>query len=719
VTSKLSGFLDSRDFFLEILVLQFVFSIVVFLNIPVATQILGFIDLMFVPGIVFLKLLKLEDLQQLEIVLFSAGFSVAFLMIAGLLLNEAASLVGISRPLTELPLMITLNSVVVLASCFVSSQSRIGGVARVSAQIIESLKLIIHAPLIILFILLPFLSVLGTIWMNAYENNIILLLMIVTVSVLLIICAIREKLLPPKLYPIAIFMIALALLFQSSLISKYIVNNGSDILNEYSVFKATQKMGRWNPVLPQAVSNSLYGRYNDMLSITILPTIFTDLLNIDTVWVFKVLAPIIFSLVPLALYQMWQTRVGTKGALISAFFFMSQQTFYTEMLGLVRQMVAEFFFVLLFLVVLKTKMSGLKKMVCFVTFSTALIVSHYALSAIFLFFISLAWVALIVVRRPSSKMTLTAIALFLVLMFTWYIHTSNSATFGSFLDFGANVYNQLNQWANPTSRGTTVMTGLGMETAPSVLNSISRGFAYLTEFLVIVGFVGMVTRRVKGNVDREYLTFTSLAIILLAALIVVPALANTLNMTRFYHILLFFLAPLALLGAGFLVNLVFKRKTEFLTVILLMIILVPYFLFQTNFLYEVTGSDSWSIPLSMYRMQALRLYGHQGYIDESSALGAQWLSEKVEIENTEVYADVWARGSALAYYDVLFEGDVTVLSNTTKVVANGIIYLDRMNLANGTMVTSHYYWNIFEMHFLNNMSKIYSNGGSEVYINPH
>jgi hypothetical protein len=30
--------------------------------------------------------------------------------------------------------------------------------------------------------------------------------------------------------------------------------------------------------------------------------------------------------------------------------------------------------------------------------------------------------------------------------------------------------------------------------------------------------------------------------------IVLPALANTFNMTRFYHVLLFFLAPLVLLG---------------------------------------------------------------------------------------------------------------------------------------------------------------------------
>jgi len=81
-----------------------------------------------------------------------------------------------------------------------------------------------------------------------------------------------------------------------------------------------------------------------MLSITILPTIYSSLLNIDPTWTYKILYPPIFSFVPLILFKLWQRKLGSMKAFVASFLLVAQNTFYTEMLGLNRQMIGDLFF---------------------------------------------------------------------------------------------------------------------------------------------------------------------------------------------------------------------------------------------------------------------------------------------------------------------------------------------------------------------------------------
>jgi len=685
-----------------------VYATVIF-DVPVARQVVGFLYFTFIPGLLIIKLLKLDELNGVETVLLSVGLSVAFLMLAGLFINEFCFLFGFSAPLSLMPLIIILNSLILVGGVLIYLRS-------------EDVKLLGDdfpwpSPLALLFVCLPILSVVGAMWVNAYENNSILLFMIIAIALLFVTGVFSKKLLPPKLYPFAVLMIAIAILYHSSLISNYIVPFGSDVPGEYFIFKTIENNAHWSSTPPSFWDIGL-GRLNAMLSVTILPTVYSTLLQIDPTWMFKTLFPLIFAFVPLGLYQIWQTYVSKKYGFISAFLFMAQLPFYTEMLGLNRQMIAELFFVLLLLVTLNKKMKPVNKTICFMIFSFALVVSHYALAEIFLFFISFTLVSLIALKRPSRNITVSMVVFFFVTMFTWYIYTSGSATFDSFLEFGDYVYRQLGDFFNPASRGQTVMTGLGMTESPSIWNTISRMFAYLTQAFIVFGFVSLVTKRTRIRIEKEGLILSLIAMALLAMLILVPGLANTLNMTRFYHILLFFLAPFCAMGAGFIFKLLSKREKEFAVSALLLIVLVPYFLFQTGFVYEVTGSDSWSIPLSGYRMNAFRLYGHYGYTDAQSVYGAQWLSRNVDVEHTQVYADRLSRIAVLTIYGMIYGGYVSTLSNITIVEANGVVYLNTFNVVYGTIVYGGLSQNTSELSSLfNNLNMVYNNGGSEVYKN--
>jgi uncharacterized membrane protein len=687
--------------------LQFVTCIVIFFDIPVARQVIPFLYLTFVPGFVIVKILRMGELNGLETVLFSVGLSIAFLMLGGFLINLFGPLIGISQPLSLIPLMIIINSIILIGEIFVCLRG-------------DSFKLWSHGPIevspfALLFMVLPVLSIVGAIYVNAYANNLLLLFMIIAISLLLIVGVLSKKLLPSKLYPFAILMIAIAILYHSSLISNYILSYGSDLPGEYFVFKITESNAHWNSILPLFFGIG-EGRFNAMLSITILPTIYSILLKIDSTWMFKLLFPLIFAFVPLGLYQIWQTYVSKKYAFISAFLFMAQVTFYTEMLGLTREIIAELFFVLLLLVILNKKMKPVTKMICFMIFSCALVASHYAVAEIFLFFISFTLVMLIVLKRPNKNVTVPMIVFFFVVMFTWYIYTSSSATFNSFVEFGGYVFRQLGDFFNPASRGQTVLIGLGLAESPSIWNTISRIFAYLTQIFIVFGFVGLVTKRTTIRIEKEYFIFGLTAMAFLAILLLVPGLANTLNMARFYHTLLFFLAPFCVVGVVFIVKLLSKREKELAVSALLLVVLVPYFLFQTGFVYEVTRSDSYSIPLSGYRMDALRFYG-SGYANAYSVCGAQWLSKNVVVKNSTLYA-AETSGYVLTIYGMIPQVYVNELSNVTTVADNGVVYLSPLNVIEGVIPFGELSWNSSELSFIfDGLNIIYANGGSEIYKN--
>jgi uncharacterized membrane protein len=128
-----------------------------------------------------------------------------------------------------------------------------------------------------------------------------------------------------------------------------------------------------------------------MLSLVILPVLYSSLLNIDLLLIFKAIYPILFSVVPLCIYQITLEQFNKKTAFLSAFFLVSGFMYYTVMLGLNRQQIAEIF-VVLFLLTMQTKgLSPTNRFILFIVFSFSIVVSHYALTYIFLLLLLLCY----------------------------------------------------------------------------------------------------------------------------------------------------------------------------------------------------------------------------------------------------------------------------------------------------------------------------------------
>lgn len=699
----------SKDFLLFIIFLQVLTFTTTLFDVPVARQVIGFAFYTIIPGLIIIKLLKLENLDGLEKFLLSVGFSIAFLMIGGLLINEIGFALGISEPLSLLPLLIILNVFIFIGAFVVYLRSD-------DVTFLDTKNLSFH-PVVLILVALPIVSIIGALSVNAYHDNSILLALIIAIAVIVALGGISQKFLPKRFYPLALFSIGLALLFHASFISEYICTFGSDVPVEYYVFKSTQNSAYWDSATAYP-GGGTYGRIHSMLSVTVLPTVHSTLLNIDEALIFKLVFPIIFSFVALCLYRSWQGYLGKRLSFIAAFFFIAYNIFYTEMLGLNRQIVAELFFVLLLFVILNKKLKPSNKVICFAILSFGLVTSHYGLSEIFLFLIAFIVILGFVTKRPSRNITPSIVTIFFIIMFTWYIYLSGSAVFDSFVEFSGYLYNQVGGFFDLASRGTTVLRGLGLEAPPTIWNAISRAFAYGTQLLIVVGFLGLITKRVSAHFDKDFITLSFIAMSFLGALLLVPGLANTMNMTRFYHILLIFLAPLSVLGAEVIVKLISKRKNELVISVMLLTLIVPYFVFQTGFVYEVTESEVWSLPLSKDRLDGWSLYRGNGYIDDASVFGAKWLSENVNVRRTTLYADLSSTYNVLTIYGFIYRARIHQLSNTTYVTSNGTIYLSPLNTVYNVVDTQYYRCNTSDLSFLHTMNKIYTNGGSEIYRKP-
>lgn len=692
-----------------ILVSFMAFLTAVVLNMVVAREVLGFLYLTFVPGFLVLRILRVKGFDWTETVSLSAGLSIVFLMLMGLFMNGLGPLIGFLEPLSTPILMVALNIAVLLLCLFDYC------VAKGQRGIVAANHLKLN-PLAIFVFCLPLLSVAGTFLVNASPNSNFLLLSMLLIISLLVVFTASERLVPRRLYPLLLLTIAIALLLHSSLISSHI--NGFDVQHEYRFMETTVASSRWIP--------NVYDKFQSLLSVSVLPAIYCNMLNLDGVWIIKIVFPLVFALVPLVLYTFFKRWVSERIAFLSTFFFMANSVFFTEMLSLGRQMIAELFLVLLLYVLFNKKINGLSKIVLFALFSFGLIASHYAIAFIFMLIILSTWIIISILNRnynvKNAHLKVTHVILYSAMLLCWYIYVSASATFNELVNVWGNVYSSLfTEFFNAGSRGETVLSGIGLSSAPpTIVQLVGRVFFHATEILIVVGFVTLIIKR-KKIFDREYNVILSIGVAFLAMAVLLPNFAGNLGMARLYHVVLLMLAPLCILGCEAIFGFILKNKNQTLRLGLTLIILVPFFLFQTGFIYEATGVESYSIPLSKYRFD-FEQYSGLGLINDRDIFSVKWLSQNDLQGSAIIYSDPLADSQLVrgGYGKFPMNRTEQLLSNITEVKSNSIVYLTWSNFAYGIMENGNFYWNTSQyVHSsLGSMDQIYSSGPCAIYENP-
>ena len=710
------------------------------IHIPIIQQLIGCIFLIFVPGIIMLRILRLHKLGTIETLLYTVGLSIAILMFTGCLINVLYPYFGISKPISFAPLIITISVIILLLCilCYIRDK-------EFAEPVYIDTKEALSLPALFLC-LIPLLAIVGTYLVNFHNTNIILMSLIVIIALTAILIGF-DKFIPSNLYPLAVFTIALSLLYHTSLISMYIW--GWDIHYELYLAKLTKMNSIWDPTMPD--------KCNAMLSIVMLPAIFSIISKIEITWVFKIIYPLFFSLVPLCLYRIFQKQMNDRVAFLSSFFFVSYGIFYLEMLELARQQIAELFFVLFILLMIDKNMDNMKRSLLFIVIGISLSVSHYGLSYIFMFSLIAVWLILIILENPDiqqwrdkiyskynesknviilnnsrppkingRKISSAFVLFFITFTITWYMYVSKSSSFNTIVSIGNQITSSIfTEFLDPKS--SSALNVIISKTV-SPLHNILKYLHFISQFFISIGILTLLLKSKSSIFEKEYAAFSTVNYILCLATIALPFASSCLGTTRLYHITLFFLAPFCIIGGITVFKLISKafkltwtNQCVEISLRIISIFLAIFLLFNSGWIYEVAKDHPGSIALSQESVknhgdsEDINIFYSAHYTDKDIA-AVKWFSENHD-NYTKVYADA-PHLRILNSYGMIPQGYLHLLTNTLETRNGSFIYLGYSNIHYGILygkMLEKNYWNITDISpLLEKQDKIYSNGDGDI-----
>jgi uncharacterized membrane protein len=704
-------------------------DITILLDIPILREIVVFIFLSFIPGFAILRLFKPKETSLLDTILFSVGLSIALVMFMGLLVNELYLFLGLSQPLSVIPLTLAI-SVFTLGVFLIEYRRDSSETFQLKTSLKDELRNV--PPVSIIIVLLPLINALGVLYLNVS----IILVSDAIIAALCVMSAVSRRLVPEKLYPFLIFSISITLICQVLLTSKYIV--GNDVNLEYYVFRLTQISGHWGFLNP--TFNSLAPlTYDSMLSITILPAVYSALMAAQGGIVFKILYPFIFCFVPLTMYRICEKQFGKLIGFLSALFFVFTPTaFYGEPLGLERQIVGELFLILSVFLLINKTIPVTKRKLLLIIFGAALVVSHYSLAYIYLAIIAIVFIISNVKPRRDDILSTVTVLLLFVMTFSWYAIGFNSPLIG-LIDTFKGTFTELTTGAQAAA-GAATNTMLAAPQVFTVATWINLLVSVIANFFLVIGVLAIILRPKGTEISAKYLIMTIIAAIILVTALIAPSIAGTLNFTRFYGITLLILSPCFVLGGQAILEVIgrvwriitrplkrqiaSKSKYKAIVFLLIAITLSAYFLSQVGFVNFVTRGEIHSYNVDFYSMvnsnnTQVKISLYSGYIPEQDVFSATWLS-KYKLETAEVSADSIST-STLWSYGLVPDKLWLSISNTTIPPQGSFVYLDSLNIVNGVITTLYAgSFNTSQISFIRDQSNlVYSNGNSEIlYVAP-
>jgi uncharacterized membrane protein len=692
--------------------------------LPIIRPATGFLILTFIPGMLVLRVLRIHHIGALKTLVYSVGFSLAILMFTGFFINTLYPFYGIFRPISLRPLVFTTSAVIVLLATLAYIRDR-----NFSSPGYLHLRDILSPPVLALS-LLPFGAIAGTYFMNFYGMNGPLMVLLPVVALVPVVVACTPYI-PEKYYPYAVFSVTLTLLYHTALISMYIW--GWDIQYEYHLANTVIQNGFWDP--------NAYSTCNAMLSVNILSTFYSIVLGLGLDWVFKIIYPFLFSLVPLGLYAVFRPRTSGKTAFLACFFFASLFGYYNEMLAVPRQQVAELFLVLIILSMADYNLTRLQRAFSFVVFSMSLVVSHYGLSYIFIFILLIAWTLatlgnrvniqryaegiLAWVRSKSPLLSVLSLQKFIfprkvipfsfilcygVFVLGWYIYTSSSASFDTLVTIAHGITTHLSSdLLDPDAvQGAAIIA----DSALTPLYMLAKYLHLLMIFFIVVGFIVSVFHQRWAKFDLLYLLLAFGALCICVGGVTLPFFASAFNTSRLYHISLILLAPFCAVGGLALISkikYIFRRPDRSLQI--LSILFGVYLLLNCGWIFELGHENTSNFALN-------------SSVDSTTyslveVQGVEWLINSKD--DGILYAD---RYRDLNFYRVSGPNSTRLYPrDESTMVHPSYLYFGTFNVLSGKLIRYDRWAMIIDYTYCSirpyvyKSDKVYDGGGSMVFYN--
>ncbi|MGZ7209467.1 MAG: DUF2206 domain-containing protein, partial [Methanobacterium sp.] len=717
----------------QILIWIFLCFDLIGIQIPILTPVITLIYLIFIPGILVLKYLDLEEIGFIEILLFGAGISIGILMFTGLIVNVIYPLIGVTKPISTIPLIITINAVVLIL-ILLGRNHDITLKNKINYDILLT-------PAALFLCLIPFLTIFGTYLINFYNINLLIMASIIVIGLVPVL--VGFNLISRKLYPLALFTVSISLLFHNSLISLYLT--GYDIQIEHYISNLVYLQGIWN--------YNLEFNFNASLSIPILAPIFAILCKMDITWVFKVIYPFIFSLISLGLYSVYKKQTNAKIAFLAVFLFVSSYSFYHILTQLARQEIAELFLVLFLLILVSTQISKIKRIYLLIIFSLGLIVSHYALTYIFNYILILSLIipllAGLILKfgsvlkinnlsilnkkidalinlfkvgleniyqiRKRNTINLGFVVLIVIFTLMWYVSVTNSSAINTAIHILIGLLTNFSKnLINPQSREIAIQIASNSTwTHQTTLYLYLLSNIFLTLGILISIFkLNERFTDFKLKFEGSYILFSIGCFIILFMTIVLPNFAMYFT-DRIYHITLIFLAPFCIIGLIVLpfsftklFNKNWKKSYSKNVYKIIGIFLAIFLIFNSGLAYQLANDNPNSISFNTNLDTAI--------YSQEEVSGAMWINENTV--NSTVYGDEFGE-LLLAQY--IFNRSVLLHEFTENLDYNSYIYLRKLNVQGQIKVFNSYYIDIkttpLYLNLISRINRVYDSGDCQIY----
>lgn len=603
----------------------------------------------------------------------------------------------------------------------------------------------------------PFLSVLGAVTLNNGGSNILTMIMLGTAALYISYITFFKKYIKEFIYPLTLFMVSLAVLLMLSFRSWHIA--GFDISLEYEVFQITKKHMHW-------ALEYFKNEYNTCLSITILPTYLSSLLNINDTYIYKLFFQIIFAFTPIGIFYLVK-KLNQKNmvAFLAGLFYMCTPWFIDPMTTLNRQEVAFFFFSLMLLLLFEKTLGKFGKYTLLGLMTIGLVTAHYSSTYITVLMFTLIYLVGIIInifgklfRKNSINLNIKIIYLIFLIAttFVWYSAINHSTknlsevTAHTFANL-PNIFNNnlrtsiieqiFSAKKEPISENTyqkyyTIKSGEYKDKkqfatyAPdlysdyqiepvkskqvtisntSVFTHLNYFYKYsliLIELFLILGTVYLLFTKKGEEIGANFILFMLVSELLLGLIIILPYISVGYNFDRLYMQMMFILTFVEIIGGITFITLLTRKKE--LSIKILSVFYVIIFLFTYGFIWQIAGGKA------VMWLNNFGYYYNQTYTNTSDYLAATWMKQIPE--NPRIYSTAHGR-NILAAYAHKNHVRLDIFPSTIEIYA--YVFVTNVNLKQ-KVSSFHYRGEHFEykypFDFLNkNKNLIYNNGGSVIY----
>jgi uncharacterized membrane protein len=723
-SSRISSILR---YFLPIISFNLSTFVLVYFDVPVLGQICGFILLTFVPGLLIIHVLKLNNIKPIDKFVLSIGLSIFFVMFAGLLINTLYPLFGLT-PLTSKSAIVSLCTIILILTVIACLRNR-----TISFFKYPELKLNIKDKIYLLLpAILPLISIIGMRLMNNADNNLILIILLLLIPIYIVFIAIFHKNISEKIYPPLIFLVGISLVLLLALRSNHII--GADIHTEYYVFQKTLENGRWQILLD--------GTLDSCLSISILPSVYLSFVNINSEYLFKILYPLLFSFSPLVIFLICRKYLNSFYSFFAAIFFMSQWYFLNAEYS-PRTVIAILFFALVILVLFQNQISSSQKRLLFIIFTASCVVSHYSTTYIYFIVLVITWIVTLVTDSfqlilhylglKSEKKSLIyvssrnnisfeSIIILFLMIFIWY-GVVVGATFNDGFHFFYTTLRNIQNFFDMGSRGnaaTVLGSGVLNKPVPGVLNLL---FFWITAIFIATGLLISISKYRQllthnqtkfetqnfpvKQFDPEFLFLSIACSAILVAAIALPYVLVGYDMDRTYIQMMAVLSPFYAIG-----GLIFAKMLHIrLAYIIILISLIPYFLCSNGIIYQMYG-----IPMNII-LNSKGLNYDITYVHAQEVYASEWLSKRTK-NNSLIYSDYGGTVRLVSQGGIISAIYAQeLIEKSQPLEKDGYFYLRYKGFLEGKIMDKNQRLHDIREYYdyFNPKNLIYSNGGSGIY----